>query len=76
MLMNTQTFANIATQARRLHELRFASIHDPGRALVVPCDASGKVDLDSLSDRLRDAYLSARALTGREYLFPTVQLAH
>jgi hypothetical protein len=74
--MNTQTCADTAAQTRGLHELRFASMHDPGRALVVPCDASGTVDLDSLSDRLRDAYLSARALTGREYLFPTVQLAH
>ena len=58
------------------HELRFASLHDPGRGLVVPCDSQGHVDLDTLSERLRAAYLGARAMVGREYAYPTVQLTH
>ncbi len=58
------------------HELHFASLHNPGRGLVVPCDAQGHVDLDTLSERLRTAYLGARALVGRDYAFPTVQLPH
>ncbi len=44
------------------HELHFASLHNPGRGLVVPCDAQGHVDLDTLSERLRTAYVGARAL--------------
>lgn len=42
----------------------------------MPCDESGKVDLDSLSERQRIAYLGARAMVGREYFYPTVQQAH
>jgi hypothetical protein len=58
------------------HELRFASLYHSGRGVVVPCDAAGKVDMDALPERLRNAYLGARAMVGREYLFPTVQRAH
>lgn len=58
------------------HELHFVSLHNPGRGLVVPCDAQGHVDLDTLSERLRTAYLGARALVGRDYAFPTVQRPH
>ena len=52
-------------------ELRFQSLFDTGRALVFPCDAAGRVDLDALSDRARDKYLCARALIGREFGYPT-----
>ena len=55
------------------HLLRFTSLHDRGRGVSVPCDAAGNVDMDSLTDRLRNAYLGARAMVGREYSFPTVQ---
>jgi hypothetical protein len=58
------------------HELRFDSLFHPGRGITVPCDATGSVDLDSLPERLRNAYLGARALVGREYAFPTVQRTH
>jgi hypothetical protein len=54
------------------HELRFVSLHDPGRGIVVPCDETGNVDLDALSEKLRTAYLGARAMVGRDYLYPTV----
>ena len=42
----------------------------------MPCSESGKVDLDRLTERLRVAYLGARAMVGREYAHPTVQRAH
>ncbi len=60
----------------RAHELRFASLYDPGRGVVVPCDAEGHVNLDELTERMRMAYLGARAMVGREYAYPTVQTSH
>ena len=74
--MNLQSQAWTGAQLNRAHELRFVSLFDPGRALVVPCDAQGHVDLDALSERLRMAYLGARAMVGREYAHPTVQTRH
>ncbi len=56
-------------------ELRFQSLFDAGRALVFPCDATGQVDLDALSDRARDKYLCARALIGREFCYPKTCLS-
>lgn len=58
------------------HELLFASLYHPGRGIAVPCDADGRVDLDHLTERLRNAYFGARALVGREYAYPTVHRAH
>lgn len=55
------------------HELRFDSLFHPGRGVSVPCDASGHVDLDHLTERLRNAYLGARAMVGREYACPRVK---
>jgi hypothetical protein len=63
-------------QAAVPHLLRFMSLYDHGRGVSVPCDESGVVDMDSLSERLRVAYLGARAMVGREYSLPTVQIAH
>jgi glycine cleavage system protein P-like pyridoxal-binding family len=56
------------------HHLRFASLLHPGRGVSVPCDANGEVDMNDLSERLRNAYLGARALVGREYAWPTVEV--
>jgi hypothetical protein len=58
------------------HELHFVSLHQPGRSIVVPCDAAGHVDLDLLSERMRLSYLGARATLGREYGYPTITPAH
>lgn len=55
------------------HVLRFTSLYDRGRAISVPCDEAGNVDIASLSLRLRNAYIAARAMVGREYSRPTVQ---
>jgi len=54
------------------YEIRFQSLFKPGRALTFPCDAQGRVQLDSLSDRARDNYLYARAVVGREFAYPAV----
>ncbi|MBA4175265.1 MAG: hypothetical protein C0505_01675 [Leptothrix sp. (in: Bacteria)] len=62
--------------AVRAHQLRFSSLFHPGRGVVVPCDAKGEVDLDTLTERLRNAYLGARAMIGREYGYPTVEHQH
>lgn len=62
--------------AARSHELRFDSAYHPGRGIVIPCDASGRVDLDTLPLALRNAYLTARERVGRDYLYPTVQPVH
>lgn len=47
-------------------ELRFDHLFHVGRAFVFPCDAKGRVDLDSLSTRARNNYFFARAPVGRE----------
>jgi hypothetical protein len=54
-------------------ELRFDSMFDLGRGYSFPCDADGHVDLDAMSDRLRNNYLYARALVGRDLAAPEVQ---
>ncbi len=58
------------------HELRFTSLCNPGRGLSVPCDSGGHVNLDLLTERLKNAYLGARAMIGREYAYPTVHRVH
>jgi hypothetical protein len=74
-VMDVRTLALPPAGQACSHLLRFASLYDPGRALAVPCNEAGVVDMDSLSQRLRITYLGARALVGREYACPTVQCA-
>ncbi|WOB10048.1 hypothetical protein [Piscinibacter gummiphilus] len=61
--------------AKPAYELRFQSLFQEGRALTFPCDAGGQVALDSLSERARHNYLYARAVVGREFAAPAVQLS-
>jgi hypothetical protein len=53
-------------------ELRFSSLFRPGQALSFPCDATGQVDLDGMSDRLRLNYFYAHTLIGRDFSMPAV----
>jgi hypothetical protein len=53
-------------------ELRFDSLFHEGRALAFPCDAQGRVDLDTLGERARINYLFARAVVGRDYACPVM----
>jgi hypothetical protein len=54
------------------YELRFQPLFSEGRALAFPCDATGHVYLDALSERAMENYLYARAVVGREYASPLV----
>ena len=51
-------------------ELQYRSLRTQGHALSFPCDASGHVDLDALSERERLDYLYARVVAGRELSLP------
>ena len=59
------------TQAARF-ELRFESLFIEGRGYAFPCDASGQVDIDQLSPKLRLNYLFVRTLIGRDFSMPAV----
>ncbi len=58
-----------------VYEILFQSLFNPGRALSFPCDAQGRVPLDSLSERARDNYFYARAVVGREFAQPSVRIS-
>lgn len=55
------------------YELRFDSLFIEGRGLAFPCDASGQVCLDRLSERARNNYLYARTVVGREFGRPAIR---
>jgi hypothetical protein len=56
-------------------ELRFDALSRAGRGFSFPCDARGNVDLDALDDTLRQCYLYARALIGRDFAMRIVRPA-
>jgi len=66
---------NIAsmTQAEPRYELRFRSLFDDGRGYSFPCDSSGCVELDALTEHGRSNYFFARTVIGREFATPAVQ---
>ena len=53
-------------------ELWFGSLFDQGRAYTFPCDESGRVEMDALSDSARCNYFYARSMIGRELSVPAV----
>ena len=59
-------------------QLCFRSLFHSGRGYAFPCDPSGQVDLDTMSERARNNYFYARAMVGRELSAPAVeaQLLH
>lgn len=58
---------------RTRFELRFEPLFIARRAYVFPCDASGHVDLDAMSSRIRNNYFYARSVIGREFSAPRVE---
>jgi len=54
------------------YELRFRSLFNEGRGCAFPCDALGRVDMDSLGERVLNCYLYARSVIGREFATPAV----
>jgi hypothetical protein len=65
--------ANRSAQEPTRYEMRFRSLFQEGRAYAFPCDADGRVDIDSLSDSARSNYFYARTVIGRELSMPAVQ---
>jgi len=59
--------------ASTAYQLRFRSLFNAGRGFAFPCDPSGQVDLDRMSERARNNYLYARAMVGRELSVPAVE---
>jgi len=56
-------------------ELRFTALFNPGRGYAFPCDAHGRVDLDTLSESARIHYFYARAMVGAEFHLPAKLIA-
>lgn len=54
-------------------QLCFRSLFAMGRGFAFPCDAQGRVELDSLTERMRNNYLFARAMVGRDLAVPAVE---
>jgi hypothetical protein len=52
------------------YELRFDSLFDMGRAFRFPCDALGRVALETLSTRQRQSLERVMDLVGRDYAAP------
>ena len=55
------------------YELCFHSLLATERGLSFPCDAAGRVDMDTLTDKARDDYLYARTVVGRVFRPPSVR---
>jgi hypothetical protein len=62
------------TLERSRYELRFHLLFDLGRSFAFPCDASGQVDMASLSEIGQRSYLRVCACVGREVSLPEVRL--
>lgn len=54
-------------------QLCFRSLFNSGRGFAFPCDPQGRVDMDQMSERVRNNYLFARAMVGRELAVPAVE---
>lgn len=52
-------------------ELVYASLH-LGRCFAFPCNETGIVDLDALTEQARSNYLLVRALVGRDFGVPSI----
>ena len=68
------TTCTTRSQGHSPYELRFRPLFDARRGYSSPCDASGVVDIDWLSERVRSTYFIARTVVGREVAMPEVQL--
>ena len=62
-----------ATHTSHAYELRFHALFADHRSFSFPCDATGRVDMDLLSERALNNYLYARAMMGMEVSWPDVR---
>jgi len=58
--------------AQQTFLLCFRSMFGNGRGFSFPCDDRGQVDMDSLTEPMRNNYLFARAMVGRDLQVPAV----
>jgi len=56
-----------------MFQLCFRSLFNYGRGFAFPCDSTGHVDMDRLSERARNNYFFARAMVGRDLAVPAVE---
>jgi hypothetical protein len=63
----------MTTTASVQYQLCFRSLFTTGRGYAFPCDENGQVTIDDLSDRMRNNYLFARAMVGRDLACPAVE---
>ena len=66
--------AYTALQLRTNFRLRFRPLNPNVSPYAVPCDAAGHVDLDALTDEARNDYFFARAVIGRQFALPAIEL--
>ena len=59
--------------ASREFRLRFPSLFNQGRGFAFPCNQEGQVDMNALSEQVRNNYLFARAMVGRDFASPAVE---
>lgn len=59
--------------AQHPFQLCFRSLFCQGRGFSFPCDGHGQVDLDRLTESMRNNYLFARAMVGRDFQLPAVE---
>ena len=62
-----------ASEEKTGFRLSFYPLSNTGRRLVFPCDASGRVDMDRLAERMLNDYLYARAVVGSEFVAPLIE---
>ena len=55
------------------YELCFRPLFGAGCAFAFPCDVSGNVDLDHLSECALKNYLYARVVTGSQFAWPSIE---
>jgi hypothetical protein len=60
---------------KQAHVLQFRPLFGGRHEFVFPCDATGVVNLDALSEIARANYFFARACVGRVFAYPTLGLA-
>ena len=64
--------ASLGSSRHASHQLRFTARSPGQQAYAFPCDERGQVDLDALSDRVRNEYYFARKLAGHGLATRTV----
>jgi len=68
--MDVRSLSSEISEAR--YELRFVGITPYRSDVAIPCDARGSVDINRLSEPMRNHYFFARMVVGREFRAPTV----